>query len=251
MGSPELLSNARKELAADSQVKNIAASGRASDFRLDVVATAFPDRGAADLPGAPQDGRASTLASASHALIVAKGHAVAENHIPAAMLQAEEPGAASQPKTDFAMLHFRSEATAESASSNPAVSGHPIRQAAQGIEILMRHPDKPVEIALNPEELGRVRMALTRTETGMTVAILADRPETLDLMRRHIDQLAAEFERLGYTDIGFSFGADTQQGRDTQGRSRRHADTAVAPAESAQPVFLFNRPVTDGLDLRL
>src|SRR5690606_21551545 len=117
-------------------------------------------------------------------------------------------------------LSFRGEQASESVSSNQATSGRTIRQAVQGIEILSRHPDKPIEIALNPVELGRVRMELSRTENGVTVSIIADRPETLDLMRRHIDQLAAEFHRLGYTDIAFSFGNGTQRGHDNEDRTR-------------------------------
>ncbi|QPZ92821.1 flagellar hook-length control protein FliK [Thioclava electrotropha] len=66
-------------------------------------------------------------------------------------------------------------------------------------------PDRPVEIALSPEELGHVRMTLHASQNGMTVAIQADRAETLDLMRRHIDTLAREMHDMGYGALNFQF----------------------------------------------
>ena len=79
---------------------------------------------------------------------------------------------------------------------------HIPRQVAEAIH---RSPDKSVEVALNPVELGRVRMVLSATDAGINVSILADRPDTLDLMRRNIDDLGQSFAELGYEDIAFSF----------------------------------------------
>jgi len=54
-----------------------------------------------------------------------------------------------------------------------------------------------LEIALDPPELGRVRLSLVEVSGTMTLSILADRPETADLMRRNLDILAQEFSRSG------------------------------------------------------
>ena len=54
---------------------------------------------------------------------------------------------------------------------------------------LARSGAGPIEIALNPEELGNVRIALNVSEASIGVSILAERPETLDLQRRNIEQL--------------------------------------------------------------
>jgi hypothetical protein len=67
-------------------------------------------------------------------------------------------------------------------------------------------PGRPTEIALNPEELGRVRLTISAVDTAITLNISAERQETTDLLRRHIDALAQEFKELGYDDISFSFG---------------------------------------------
>lgn len=111
--------------------------------------------------------------------------------------------------------------------------------AAQIASAVADARSRPVEIALHPEELGRVRIALSATETGMAVSISAERPETLDLMRRHIDQLAQEFRRLGYSDIGFDFGQGdagwTLAGR-RQGHPPAESEPAASPATAAVPV---------------
>ncbi len=48
--------------------------------------------------------------------------------------------------------------------------------------------------------------------------IQAERPETLDMLRRNIDQLDRELKLMGYADPGFSFsqeGSGTEKGSDS------------------------------------
>ncbi|MGR3661748.1 MAG: flagellar hook-length control protein FliK [Paracoccaceae bacterium] len=120
----------------------------------------------------------------------------------------------------------------------------------QMVDALIRQPDQAVEIALNPEELGRVRIALSHLDTGLTVAISAERPETLDLMRRHIEQLAAEFRRLGYENIGFEFsGGDANSSGQSETESQSSSDqmTDTPDPKTLSPVSTQ----TTGLDIRL
>jgi hypothetical protein len=88
-----------------------------------------------------------------------------------------------------------------------------------------------IELSLSPEELGRVRLRLHPSEAGLSVTITADRPETLDLMRRNIDLLAREFVQIGYEGTQFDF---TQGG---QGTDQDHALPldAAAPVRAAAP----------------
>lgn len=67
------------------------------------------------------------------------------------------------------------------------------------------------EITLRPEELGQVRMRLTLNEGAMTMVIHADRQETSDLMRRHIDQLAQTYRQMGFDNLSFSFSGSTNR----------------------------------------
>lgn len=86
--------------------------------------------------------------------------------------------------------------------------------------------ERSVEIVLSPAELGKVRITLSPGEGAMTVNIAADRPETLDLLRRHSDLLAQDFHDLGYEGTAFSFA----RGGGAQGRDNEPV-TAAAPAE--------------------
>src|SRR5690606_4615191 len=49
-----------------------------------------------------------------------------------------------------------------------------------------------VELRLAPEELGRVTMRLSMADDGLTLSIVAERAETLDLIRRNADQLTRD-----------------------------------------------------------
>ena len=247
VGLPGSLTEARKSPATDLQASGFAKTARDSGY--DIASRSGREGASADmLDTLPHKGAAATLADA-------KNQSVAESSLTvratAAVKRTDDAGEVAQFKSDFAAVSLRRESASDPITSSPPTAGNAIRPATQGIEILVRHPDKLVEISLNPEELGRVRMAMSRTEHGMTVAIMAERPEALDLMRRHIDQLTAEFHRLGYTNIGFSFGNDTQHGPDRDDRHRQDKSVAAIPADTTQPTFVINRPVTNGLDLRL
>lgn len=110
-----------------------------------------------------------------------------------------------------------------------------------------------LEITLNPAELGRVRLTLQAGEAAMVVTIAADRPETLDLMRRHVDVLAQEFRDIGYDSAGFSFGQEAagQDGKPAEGQGSGTgpdlADLSMGPGGSVGHPGLH----TDGLDIRL
>lgn len=62
------------------------------------------------------------------------------------------------------------------------------------------------EIRLSPEELGSIRMDLQTDGDRATLIVSAERPETLDLLRRHADRLASEFRSAGFQDLNLGFG---------------------------------------------
>ncbi len=121
-------------------------------------------------------------------------------------------------------------------------------------ETVAQFPDRPVEVTLSPEELGRVRMSLTTHDGALTMNVVADRPETLDLLRRNIDQLAQDFRDLGFRDLSFSFG-DRSAGQspehlpeDTATETESETITLHQPAR--HPHLTATLP-EGGLDLRL
>lgn len=140
-------------------------------------------------------------------------------------------------------------AIGDAATTRPEV-GRTI--ATQIADTVARQADRPVEIALNPEELGRVRMILSTSDSGVTVMIAAERPETHDLIRRHIDLLAAELRRLGYDEIGFEFSGDGSGSSSTTGTDP--ADSSEFESETPdhqQPFQHTQRLTSSALDLRL
>lgn len=88
----------------------------------------------------------------------------------------------------------------------PAQADLPRHVAQQIVTALRSGGDMASELYLSPSELGRVRISLSSSDLGMVVSIIADRPETLELMRRHADQLARDFHDIGYQAAEFSFG---------------------------------------------
>ncbi len=112
--------------------------------------------------------------------------------------------------------------------------------------------DGMVEVKLSPEELGRVRLAMTTAESGMTVLVTAERPETLDLIRRNIDIFAADLTEQGFTDLNFSFGDEGDREQTDAGET-----VSAKSAISDGPVVFEGRMdmaghTTDGrVDIRL
>ncbi len=90
------------------------------------------------------------------------------------------------------------------------ITPNPRAVAIQIVQAIDPGAEKTTEIRLDPIELGKVRLTLHATETGMNVQIIAERGETIDLMRKHLEVLEAEFEGLGYQDVSFGFSQQSQ-----------------------------------------
>lgn len=144
--------------------------------------------------------------------------------------------------------------TSVQTSTTPAVqrsdlAGHVARQIA---DVAHHLPARPVEITLSPEELGRVRLSVSTHDTGIILNIAAERPDTVDLLRRHIGQLGAQFQSLGYESIAFSFSNDggAQTNDDTEARDT--PDAALMEEPDTTPLHIaLSTGTSAGVDLRL
>lgn len=106
--------------------------------------------------------------------------------------------------------------------------------ATQVPEVVRPGESKQIEIRLNPEELGKVRISLTAQDVGGSVSIIVERPETLDLMRRHTDQLMREFRSAGWNNVELSmeqqqFSGSQSMAEDQGRQSRRPSDQDPSP----------------------
>jgi len=113
----------------------------------------------------------------------------------------------------------------------------------------------PIEVSLSPDELGRVRMTLTPGENGMVLSILADRDETLALLRRNMDMLSNDLRALGYDNLSFQFGSGgSRGGSPEQGPDARASWLSLESGDSTgigHQQQSFPRLANDRLDLRL
>jgi flagellar hook-length control protein FliK len=134
-------------------------------------------------------------------------------------------------------------------SQTPDLPRHVAHQMAEAVH--RNGGDRGVDLLLNPAELGRVRISLSPSDAGMTVQILADRPETLDLIRRNIDLLAQDFQSLGYEATDFAF---AQQQNDAESGPRQNPPSLMEnlDAETSEMADHTRTSImTDRVDIRL
>lgn len=166
---------------------------------------------------------------------------------------AVDPGDPLAATADAAPLSRGAE---RAAAGHPATGALPAGLGHRLAEAVSQFPDRPVEITLSPEELGRVRLTLATHDGALTMMVQADRPETLDLLRRNIDSLAQDFRDLGYQDLTFSFGQDRAprqpHGAETLADAGEiGASPSPAPAEAPGRDPARLAADSGGLDLRL
>jgi hypothetical protein len=110
-----------------------------------------------------------------------------------------------------------------------------------------------VELTLTPDELGKIRLILTPDGDKVRVVLHAERPETMDLMRRNTDAFVADLRTAGFNNPSFSFAnwGDAPKGGSRQKHNAsNHSANAVF---SAAPVSSTHRAEISraGLDLRV
>lgn len=92
----------------------------------------------------------------------------------------------------------------------------------------------PVEVVLDPPELGRLRLRLGGAEQPQHVVLTVDRPETLDLMRRHGDQFLRDLRDAGWS--GLSLALDSGASGSRQGHAYlARGDLPHGPAPGQAP----------------
>lgn len=149
--------------------------------------------------------------------------------------------------------------TTPHSASSPTSASPPADLAQQIRPALESRPGEPVELTLAPEELGRVRLKLDTDSDAIRLHVQAERPETLDMMRRHIDQLSRDFRDMGFTSVSFQFGGEANSGHpdgsaqtDDDGQSSQSAppsETAFA-APKAHPTSGVTA-TSGSMDIRL
>lgn len=115
------------------------------------------------------------------------------------------------------------------------------------VAAVIRDTTDATDIAFSPEELGRVSLKLDRTGDGLVVHIIAERPETADLIRRNLSDLGQELEAIGFQNVDFSF----DQQKENQSRSEMRPDIYEMETTEGDVVGEQKCVVRLGLDLRV
>lgn len=158
----------------------------------------------------------------------------------------------------FRTVEQISPTTGDLKTSVLARSAEPLRiTLAQIADVVRQQPDRPVELTLSPEELGRLRMSFQSEGSAMHVTLSFERPDTLDLMRRHIDQLAQDLRAFGMSEVTFSFQQQTSDGGGgafpnggTAGSSNEQHSDPRAASDDVAPIVL-NIARGAGVDIRV
>lgn len=87
----------------------------------------------------------------------------------------------------------------------PAPEARPV--VSQLAQAIVTSQGDRTEIALSPEELGRLRLVMSGPDRAH-VTIWADRPETLELLRRNADLLSQQLAEAGVQAGSFEFRRD-------------------------------------------
>lgn len=111
---------------------------------------------------------------------------------------------------------------------------------------------KTIELTLAPEELGRIRLLLQPDGDKMRIVVQAERPETMDLLRRNAEVFSSELRQSGFANSSFSFGG---WGEPPPKFAKSQKDGDLFPAttmQTAAPPAPINAPrPSAGLDLRV
>lgn len=159
------------------------------------------------------------------------------------------------------------------APSEASPAAIPLRAAAhaahaplvQIADVIVAQREGSTEIMLNPHELGRVKVTISGDSAVLHVGLVVERPETLDLVRRHADLLVRELRQGGVEQPlldfmaqgdpqgsgGQSAGRQAAQFADQHDRGVHGGSAAGIVAEPARPATQRGR--TDGtrIDIRI
>ncbi|MCZ0962055.1 flagellar hook-length control protein FliK [Paracoccus benzoatiresistens] len=151
---------------------------------------------------------------------------------------------------DEAVAHAPAETAAEPRPAKLAI----VPAARQIAEAVVTARDDVVEIALSPEELGRVRMVLSGPDHSPHVVVWAERPEILDQLRRNAAILQEFLGDAGMPDASFEFQgdipSDSRGGHPMTAASDRPALAAAVPVQSV-PVAWTPMAIPARLDIRI
>lgn len=157
---------------------------------------------------------------------------------------------------DLTAAQIDTSATPRPANPSPPRPAQPAAAASLHSQLLQHASaaiERQVEVSLAPQELGHVKFQIRHQ--GETVAILlsAERGETMELLRRHSDELMREFRQAGFGGASLEFGHWGRQPSQQQTPAAFVLTEEFAPPPSLPrpPPLSSTSGEVQGLNLRL
>ena len=153
------------------------------------------------------------------------------------------PSAALPPATPLPLVPLQS----------PAPPALPAAVSPTLVDMVKSGNDGPLELALSPEELGRLTISIKHDGDFVRVTVIADRPETLDLMRRHAGDLVADLRQAGFSGASLSFGQGGQGGQPRFANAETATHSQPSPQHlppDPKPAAPSRSHTGSGVDLR-
>jgi flagellar hook-length control protein FliK len=114
---------------------------------------------------------------------------------------------------------------------------HPQAVIRQIADAVVTTRDDRIEIALSPEELGRVRLVVTGSERAPHVTVWVERPEVMDLIRRNAAMLQNHFDEAGLNGAALEFREEGRGRKDHPDRNATDLPDAVPAAEMSGQII--------------
>ena len=135
-------------------------------------------------------------------------------------------------------------------ASNPTIQTTSLSNLAQVVDanVSLRDNAGKIDVALKPEDLGRLAIKFEQTANGTQIIFSAERPETQDLMRRQMDFLHQQFKNLGHENLTFAFTSSQDQTHSQEGDATH---TETLPPEETEILLSVKQSVSNGLDIRI
>lgn len=208
---------------------------------------------------APEDGMqtpdpiASTDPATSPAT-VAPSDRVSRHLVAAWSDTVSHPAVEADPLQAFGLSAPSAGPASQAAQPGPTLSLPVPQVAAQIAAVLRRTADGAAELSLAPTELGRVRLRIetdARDPDRLRILIDVERPETLQLFRRHAAELADALRSAGYSGSSIDFGQQDQGHQREAGRDDRPSLALPEPGDTEGSPLPFRNVIGETLDLRL
>ena len=135
-------------------------------------------------------------------------------------------------------------------ASNPTIQTTSLNNLAQVVDatVSLRDNVGKIDVALKPEDLGRLAIKFEQTANGTQIIFSAERPETQDLMRGQMDFLHQQFKSLGHENLTFAFTSSQDQTHSQKGDATH---TETLPPKETEILLSVKQSVSNGLDIRI